>query len=228
MVDLYFGKLNNLTMNTYKKTTELLLIVLFLEFVPNCNSKSRWPVLQQQQTASSHRDQLLIDTVFNIFHSKDYIASFKSLSSQEMEEQRGIFTLKYESENKSVILLNDTLDFFNQTIKLKDFNNDKVKDILIPCSSSARSNWSYHLYVTDSINHKLTRIKDFEELCNPVFDSLNNIITSICLSGTNQYSFYRINKSSALIDLGNSFEDDGNIKSNKYKTAIQRIIKGKK
>jgi hypothetical protein len=80
--------------------------------------------------------------------------------------------------------------------------------------------------LTDLKNHNLIRIKGFEELPNPDLDSTNNIITSIALSGTNYYSFYRVNTKNRLINLGYSFEENPN-DSTQYEKAIQKILKKK-
>ena len=109
-------------------------------------------------------------------------------------------------------------------IGFKDFNNDNVKDIILFYYTGARANETYHLYVTDKRRQKLIRVKGFEELPNPMLDTTNNIITSIALSGTNYYSFYRIDAKNKLINLGHSFEENPN-DSSQYEKAIQQILK---
>ena len=73
-------------------------------------------------------------------------------------------------------------------------------------------------------------VKGFEKLTNAEFDSKSNIITSLGLSGTDYYSFYRITSENKLINLGHSFEvreahydEDGYDK--KYEKALNAIKK---
>ena len=109
-------------------------------------------------------------------------------------------------------------------IDFLDFNNDKIKDVLVFCSNGARANPRYHLYLTDIKNHKLIRVKNFEELPNPDLDTVNNIITSIGLSGENYYKFYRIDTNNKLINLGHSFKEN-TIDTAQYEKAIRQILK---
>ena len=109
-------------------------------------------------------------------------------------------------------------------IDFQDFNNDKVKDVLVFYYTGARSNPTYHLYLTDLKNHNLIGVKGFEELPNPDLDSSNNIITSIALSGSNYYTFYRIISKNKLINLGHDYEDNPN-DSTQYEKTVQQILK---
>ena len=112
-------------------------------------------------------------------------------------------------------------------ISLQDFNNDKVKDVLVFCYTGARANPTYHLYLVDIKRKSLKYVRGFEELPNPELYTSNNIITSLALSGTNYYSFYRINSKNKLINLGRSFEADiGD--STKYEKAMQQILKNRR
>jgi hypothetical protein len=110
-------------------------------------------------------------------------------------------------------------------IELHDFNNDKVKDVLVFSSTGARSNPTYHFYLVDSLKHNLTYIKGFEKLPNPDFDTSKNIITSVALAGTDYiWSFYRINSKNQLINVGQGFTADMG-DSVKYDKAIKDIVK---
>ncbi len=94
-------------------------------------------------------------------------------------------------------------------IEFQDFNNDRIKDVLFFYYTGRRSNPTYHLYLVDTINNKLTYVKGFENLPNPDLDSSNNIISSYALSGGEVgVSFYRINPDLKLVNLGHSFESE--------------------
>jgi len=111
-------------------------------------------------------------------------------------------------------------------IDFQDFNNDKIKDVLIFYSTGARANPTYHLYLTDKKNRKLIRVTGFEKLPNPSLDRTNNIITSIGLSGTNYYSFYRINMKNRLVNLRHSYEENPS-DSTQYEKAIRQILRSR-
>lgn len=88
------------------------------------------------------KETIRADTTFEIFNDPDYSATFKTFKPANPDEEAhfGVLTLTYKQET---ILLNDTLEFFQPILQLKDFNNDGIKDILILYSSSARSNWTH-------------------------------------------------------------------------------------
>jgi hypothetical protein len=168
---------------------------------------------------------LKIET-FNVFKDKNYKVTFEYFEPLEDSTEEHIGTLKLVYKNKKVFL-RKKVTFYQPTIELEDMNNDGVKDIMILFNSSARSNWAHHLYLVDDKNKKLILVKGFEEVLNPILNE-NNIITSLVLTGINYYKFYRINKQNKLINLGNSFEDDGQKDNNKYDNAIKNILKQKK
>jgi hypothetical protein len=66
-------------------------------------------------------------------------------------------------------------------------------------------------------------VKGFENLPNPELDTTNNIITSIALSGTNYYTFHRINSKKKLVNLGHGFETDLE-DTTKFDRAIKQIL----
>ncbi|MFY7815753.1 MAG: XAC2610-related protein [Chryseobacterium taeanense] len=168
------------------------------------------------------------DTIFQIFDHSNYFVEFKQISDSidSNGQYLGVLSFLFKQNNASKTILKDTLLFFRPILKRQDFNGDGVKDLLILEASSARSNWTYHLYLVDNVNFKIILVKDFENINNPKFDSINNIIVSYTLSKIDYYSFYRINKRNVLEDLGNSFECDRTENDDvKYKKAIQKIRK---
>ena len=62
-----------------------------------------------------------------------------------------------------------------------------------------------------------------EEIPNPNLDTSLNIITGIAMSGSNRYSFYRINSSSELVNLGHAFTEEAG-DSLQYERAIKLIL----
>ena len=206
--------------------------VIFTQ-VTSCNNTSNQNLLPQTDSLKNsnivinpEQNNLEFDTTFVVFNDPNYFVSIQLFKSKNIDQETylGTLTLNHNINNHVTIIFRDTLEVFRPILKFQDFNNDKLKDILILYESSARSNWTHHLYLVDNINHNLTHVIGFEEVCNPEFDSDNNIIKSYTLSGTNYYSFYRINKKNKLINLGNSFDCDGTEKDQlKYKKAIKNI-----
>ncbi|GAO43341.1 hypothetical protein FPE01S_02_04460 [Flavihumibacter petaseus NBRC 106054] len=149
---------------------------------------------------------------------------FDTTNNYDAEKNNTILTFSKKGRNQTKALFRDSMFCMYQDIDFKDFNNDKIADITVFYYTGARANPTYHLYLTDLKNHRLIRVKDFEELPNPDLDTTNNIITSIALSGTNYYSFYRIDTKNKLKNLGHSFNENPN-DSTQYEKAIRQILK---
>ena len=166
------------------------------------------------------------DTSFTVFNNENYWIEFTDMDSNTEEEHHlGVLKLLYQyDEQTTVVMYKDTLEFFMPVLKLQDFNEDGIQDLTILYNSSARSDWSYHLYLADSLNHTLHKVKGFEKICNPEMDLNNNIIKSIAHANVSYYSFYRINKKNKLVNLGQAFEGNGSGDSLKLEKAIETIV----
>jgi len=167
------------------------------------------------------------DSTVTLFGNSSYkltLHIFDTTNNYDAENNNAVLTFTKQDKSQTNVFFRDSLFCMYPGISFRDFNNDNVKDVLIFYYTGARANESYHLYVIDVKNHKLIRVKGFEELPNPYLDTTNNIIQSIALSGTNYYSFYRIDTKKKLINLGNSFEENPN-DSTQYEKAIQQILK---
>jgi len=146
-------------------------------------------------------------------------------NSTNHDEQTKNAILTFSRQGK--VIFQDSLFCMYPDISFQDFNNDGVKDVLVFYSTGARANPTYHLYLADNKNHKLIGVKGFEKLPNPSLGKPENIITSIALSGSNYYSFYRITSKNKLINLGHSFEENPR-DSTQYERAIRKILKENK
>ena len=156
----------------------------------------------KKKTASIYTDRIV--TLFGDSSYKLALHIFDIANDEEDTKNATLIFTKQEKDNVRVFF-RDSLFCMYPEISFQDFNNDKIKDVLIFYFTGGRANPTYHLYLTDAKNRKLMRVKGFEELPNPDLDTTNNIIVSIALSGTNHYSFYRINKGNKLTNLGNDF-----------------------
>jgi len=145
----------------------------------------------------------------------------------------------YENEKNSILIINQKINGKNSTlikdsifckvqeIEFKDFNNDKIKDILIQNISDVRSNWTYNLYLYNPQINNFKRVIGFEEIKNPTYNSKYKIIESHVNSGKNWAAFYKI-KNFKVYDYNIEIIDDGSLKAEKeYRKAIKKITEKK-
>jgi hypothetical protein len=166
------------------------------------------------------------DITVTLFGDTSYKLTLHVFDSvtDDPEINNSVLTFYKKEKNNVKIFFRDSMYCYYTDITFIDFNSDQIKDVVIFYFTGARANPTYHLYLTDKKNKKLIRIKGFEELPNPILDSTNNIIESVALSGSNYYSFYRINKQNKLINLGHDFAEDPQ-DSTQYDRAIQQILR---
>ena len=144
--------------------------------------------------------------------------------SKYNEEEDGYFGEKNSIlviEKNSKPIIKDSIFNKVQEIKFEDFNNDKIKDILVQNISDVRSNWTYYLYLYNPKTEGFERVKGFEEIKNPKFNSKDNIIESYVMSGQNWVGFYKI-KNNRAIDLKMEIDDGENFER-EYEKAIKKI-----
>src|SRR5690606_14133857 len=84
-------------------------------------------------------------------------------------------------------------------VKFIDFNNDGIRYILIQNDSDVRSNWTYNLYLVDTLNNSIKKVKGFNQIKNPNFIAKYNLIDNEVMSGSNWTSFYQIQNDSILV-----------------------------
>jgi hypothetical protein len=172
----------------------------------------------------------LTDTSFTVFNDPSYKIRLTSRKASPSEEETNVlFSLIKTEGSKQSLLLRDSFFCQRTYVKWKDYNNDGIEDLLLFRASSARSNWTYYLYVVDAKTKLLHKIDGFEEIANPEFVSGDNIITSYTLTGKSFYSFYRIDKRNRLIDLHKSFDAEldksDSIRYDKVIKEIRRVTK---
>jgi hypothetical protein len=160
------------------------------------------------------------------------------LISDENDEREGffgelntLFIIEQKENNILKVILKDSIFSRYQEIKFEDYNNDNIKDILVQNISDVRSNLTYYLYLFNPKTNSFKKVKGFEEIKNPAYNSKYNIVDNYVVSGQNWTSFYKI-KNSSIYDLNIVIYDDQSGNSNnydkKYKNAIKKILKTKK
>jgi len=136
-------------------------------------------------------------------------------------EKNSILVIEQNLKNRKSVIIKDSIFSTVQKIKFVDFNNDKIKDVLVQNISDVRSNWTYYLYLYNPKTNSFKRVNGFEKIKNPKYNSIENIIESYVVSGQNWVGFYKIKNNIAVnlkieIDNGEYFERD-------YKKTIKRI-----
>ncbi|KFF05436.1 XAC2610-related protein [Flavobacterium reichenbachii] len=139
-------------------------------------------------------------------------------------EKNSILIISQKLNGKNSILVKDSIFSFVQKVEFQDFNNDKIKDILVQNISDARSNWTYNLYLYNAKTNSFNKVIGFNEIKNPSYNAKYNIIESHVNSGTNWAAFYKI-KNNKAYSYNIEITDDGSSKSEKeYRQAIKKIL----
>ncbi len=174
--------------------------------------------------------EILCDSIYKDKRYKIVLTKFDPKNDGDETRFNSIFEL-YKLENCQYNLIySDSI--FNTVLEVKfaDYNNDNIKDILVQNYSDVRSNWTYYLYLVDSKNDKLIKIKGFENIKNPKFLTEYNLIDNYVNSGKNWTNFYEI-KNDSVIDLKIVIYDDltdNSTYEKEYRNAIKKILKDKK
>ncbi len=143
------------------------------------------------------------------------------------DEKNSTLIISQKLNGKNSVLVKDSIFSSAQEIEFKDFNNDKIKDILVQNISDVRSNWTYTLYLYNAKTNNFKRVLGFEEIKNPSYNSKYKIIESHVISGTNWAAFYKI-KNNKVYDYNIEITDDGSSKAEKeYIKAIKKITSTK-
>jgi len=212
--------------------TLLLLSLLFISLT-SCFEESKsirihTAVAPSIDMPTKRHRELYRDSTLTLFD--DYqltLHIFDTTNNYDAQSKNAILTFSRQKADQTQVFFRDSIFCMYPDMDFIDFNNDKIKDVLVFYYTGARANPTYHLYLTDVNNRKLIRVKGFEDLPNPNLDTTNNVIESIALSGTNYYSFYRISSNSKLISLGHSFYENPK-DSTQYEKALRQILKEQK
>jgi hypothetical protein len=160
----------------------------------------------------------------------DYKLSIKPYdnSSSDKGELNALFVLAKNLGGTYSEIFKDTVHNEVDEIKLSDYNNDGIADILIQNFSDVRSNWTYYLYLTDIPNQKLTKIRGFEEIKNPRYLPRYGLIDNYVNSGRNWTQFHKIQGDSVItygITIYDGEDENGQLRyDSNYKDAIRQIL----
>ncbi|CAD0004186.1 MULTISPECIES: XAC2610-related protein [Flavobacterium] len=162
----------------------------------------------------------------SIYKNKGITIKLKNFDTETdgyNDEKNSILIISQKINNKSSVLVKDSIFSSAQKIEFQDFNYDGIKDILIQNISDVRSNWTYNLYLYNSKTSDFIKIIGFEEIKNPTYNVKYNIVESYATSGQDWVSFYKIKKN-RIYDYGITIVDDhGKNFEKEYQKAIKKI-----
>jgi len=224
--------------------TSNLLFILILLTLNSCNnsgvqtktsiadtSKKIDTTLDKKNKDDFETTEINCDTVY---FGKGYKLTLKKFDSTNEDETKfnTVFSFQKSTNGQYSEIFRDSIFNKVQDVELEDFNNDKIKDILVQNFSDVRSNWTYYLYLVDTTHDSLKKIKGFEKIKNPSYVSKYDLIDNYVVSGTNWTSFYKITGDTIfdfeiVIYADPSLENDSKYDRD-YKKAIKTILEREK
>ena len=215
----------------------LILTLLTLNSCNNSGVQTKTSIADTSKIVTTTPDKKIKDdfetTEINcdsVYLGKGYKLTLRKFDSTNEDETKfnSVFSFQKRTTGKYSEIFTDSIFNLVQDVKFEDFNNDKIKDILVQNYSDVRSNWTYYLYLIDTTNDRLKKIKDFEEIKNPSYVSKYDLIDNYVVSGTNWTSFYKIKRDTIFdfeIVIYADPSVDNDLKYDKdYKKAIKTIL----
>ena len=219
-----------------------IILALLIFTLTNCTNNGQHSALAQGDSSknlvkaiglnekeSFEKTEILCDTVYKNKGYKLTLTLFDTTNEDEIIPNT-LFTVSKLINGQYLPIYSDSIFNKVQEIHFADFNNDNVKDILVQNYSDVRSNWTYCLYLVDTSQDKLKKIKGFEEIKNPNYLPQYNLIDNYVMSGQIWTSFYKI-QGDTIKDFGiviyDNQTDDGSYDRD-YKKAIKSILTKKK
>ena len=215
-----------------------LFLVVLIFTLTNCSNNSQHSVHVQGDSSknllkslillekeSFKKTEIVCDSVYKNKGYKLTLTLFDTTNEDETIPNT-LFTLSKLTNRQYLPIYSDSIFNKVQEIHFVDFNNDNVKDILVKNFSDVRSNWTYYLYLVDTAQNKLKKIKGFEEIKNPNYLPQYNLIDNYVMSGQIWTSFYKILGDSVKdfdIVIYDDQIDNGNY-DREYKKAINSIL----
>ena len=153
--------------------TSNLLFILILLTLNSCNnsgvqtktsiadtSKKIDTTLDKKNKDDFETTEINCDTVY---FGKGYKLTLKKFDSTNEDETKlnTVFSFQKSTNGQYSEIFRDSIFNKVQDVELEDFNNDKIKDILVQNFSDVRSNWTYYLYLVDTTHDSLKKIKGF-------------------------------------------------------------------
>lgn len=179
------------------------------------------------------QDTIVFETVCDSVYSKQGYKIIQKYFPKDIDistDRNCVFQFLRTIGSKQHIIYKDTIYSSTGEIAFVDFNRDGIRDIMIHNISDVRSNWTYYLYLVDTVRDKLKKIKGFEKIKNPNYLPRHDIIDNYVISGQCRTSFYNIIGDTIKdynIVIYDDHRENGTYES-EYKNAIQAILKNEK
>ena len=133
-----------------------------------------------------------------------------------------------DSVNAKVVLFRDREKIATDSIRcdglyidFKDMNEDGFNDLLIFQNSGARANETFNLFLYIRKSRDFKKVPGYNSWPNLFKTDSKGILSACILTGTVQYSFFRIKDSGELIDLKIS-ETDYNLDGKAYDRGLRK------
>ena len=217
-----------------------LLFILTLLTLNSCNNsgvQTKTSIADTSKKADTTFDKKTKDDFESteidcdsVYFGKGYKLTLKKFDSTNEHETKfnAVFSFQKRTNGQYFEIFRDSIFNKVQDVKFEDFNNDKVRDILIQNFSDVRSNWTYYLYLVDITHDGLKKIKGFEEIKNPSYVSKYDLIDNYVVSGTNWTSFYKIKRDTIfdfeIVIYADPSDDNDSKYDRDYKNAIKTIL----
>jgi hypothetical protein len=182
---------------------QIISIFLTLCLLTSCNYSSDNKNLQKDTTTNIQqavskidspnfeKTEIICDTVFKSKKYKFTLTSFDT-TSNDPDLPNTFFTFERFKNGKYETVFSDTIYCERQGIHFETFSKNNIKSILVQNNEDIRNNWTFNLYLVDTANDKLKKVKGFEEIKNPNYLPKYNLIDNYVISGKAWTSFYKI------------------------------------
>ena len=165
---------------------------------------------------------------YHPFTDKSYLVSIQNCPEEDGGRNNATICFEKKIGKTNQVFWRDSLFVKIQSDFLiyQDFNGDDIKDLVIFSETGGRGgNSFYYLYLIDLKNRKVNRVKNFESIVNPEYNIKHHVVVAYGLSGTNNYSIYKISKANEAYKIGESFEDTFESDTDELDKRIVKVLK---
>ncbi len=183
-------------------------------------------------TSSHAQKRPYFDTTIHLFTDTNYVARFvidNEDGQYDDDDRKNAAFMLFKGKR---LMYHDSLSVTGpdggDLVQSIDYSGDGIRDLVLFHLSDVRSNHQFYLYIVDTASHSVHRVRGFEEIKSasgaPSYDSVNNIIGSYVMSGTDYMKFYKIKPNFTAVDCGYTVYDD-HIHDKRVDRQLQKIYK---
>jgi hypothetical protein len=213
----------------------LSVLALAVGCESNLQEKYPWHPANEvkQQDSLSEKESFKYDNLViecDTLYGKDITLHLDFLGKTNDDLQFDfVFYLIEQKEGETFEIFRDTVECTVPVVEFVDYNNDKVKDILIQNYSGARSNWTYNLFLVKEHGTSIRKIRGFNQISNPNYLPQYGLIDNFVMSGRDWTSFYKITgdtiKDFGIVIYHTPDEEGDKSYLVQYDKAIKKILK---